>query len=47
MGEAECEEGVVLDLGDAPGGWPTPGCGRGEIAPGSSFGAMLELDLRA
>jgi len=47
VGEAECDDGVRAGrlLGETADGWVSIGGGRGET-PGSSFGAMLELDLR-
>jgi len=45
VGEAECDEGVGRFLGDVAEAGPWPDV-KAEV-PGSSFGAMLELDLRA
>ena len=45
VGEAECEEGVGLFLGEVAEAGPCVGVN--DEMPGSSLGAMLELDLRA
>ena len=45
VGEVECDEGVGLFLGDVADAGPWADVK--EEMPGSSFGAMLELDRRA
>lgn len=45
VGELECDEGVGRVFGDAAEWPPCIGGGSG-LMPGSSFGAMLELDRR-
>lgn len=44
-GELECDEGVGRPFGEAAEWAACIGGGRG-LMPGSSFGAMLELDRR-
>jgi len=46
-GEAECEDGVGRLFGEVADECPWSGGGNGDTMPGSSFGAILEFDLRA